>query len=86
MCKNCVHENVCRYKTEFENLKNDIAKVTPTWAPHRYVISIECKNFRRGTIVQRPVIDYDKLPGGNGLRNQGLVFSDACKHMEKEEA
>lgn len=28
MCKNCVHENVCRYKTEFENLKNDIAKVT----------------------------------------------------------
>lgn len=30
MCKNCVHENVCRYKTEFENLKNDIAKVTPT--------------------------------------------------------
>ena len=86
MCKNCVHENVCRYKTEFENLKNDIAKVTPTWAPDRYAISIECKNFRRGTIVQRPVIDYDKLPGGNGLRNQGLVFSDACKHMEKEEA
>lgn len=86
MCKNCVHENVCRYKTEFENLKNDIAKVTPTWAPDRYVISIECKNFRRETIVQRPVIDYDKLPGGNGLRNQGLVFPDACKHMEKEEA
>lgn len=32
-------------------------------------ISIECKNFRRGTTVQRPVIDYNKLPGGNGLRN-----------------
>ena len=86
MCENCVHENVCRYKTEFENLKNDIAKVTPKWAPDRYAISIECKNFRRGTIVQRPVIDYNKLPGGNGLRNQGLVFSDACEHMEKEEA
>lgn len=69
MCKNCVHENVCRYKTEFENLKNDIAKVTPAWAPDRYAISIECKNFRRGTIVQRPVVDYNKLPGGNGLRN-----------------
>lgn len=69
MCKNCVHENVCRYKTEFENLKNDIAKVTPMWAPDRYAISIECKNFRRGTIVQRPVIDCSRLPGGNGLRN-----------------
>lgn len=47
MCKNCVHENVCRYKTEFENLKNDIDKVTPKWAPDRYAISIECKNFRK---------------------------------------
>lgn len=84
MCKNCVHENVCRYKTEFENLKNDIAKVTPTWAPDRYVISIECKNFLRGTTVQRPVIDCSRLPGGNGLRNQGLVFPDACEHIEKE--
>ena len=41
MCENCVHENVCRYKTEFENLKNDIAKVTPMWAPDRYIVSIE---------------------------------------------
>lgn len=69
MCKNCVHETVCRYKTEFDNLKNDIAKATPVWAPHRYTIMIECKNFRKGTIVQRPNIDYNKLPGGNGLRN-----------------
>lgn len=69
MCKNCVHETVCRYKTEFDNLKNDIAKATPVWAPHRYAITIECKNFRKGTIVQRPNIDYNKLPGGNGLRN-----------------
>ena len=68
MCKNCVHENVCRYKAEFENLKNDIAKVTPMWAPDRYVVSIECKNFRRGAIVQRPG-DYNQLVGGNGLRN-----------------
>ena len=47
MCKSCVHETVCRYKTEFENLKNEIAKVTPVWAPHRYTISIECRNYRR---------------------------------------
>lgn len=33
LCENCVHKNVCRYKSEFENLKNDIAKTTPTWAP-----------------------------------------------------
>lgn len=69
MCKNCIHENVCRYKTELENLKNDIAKVTPTWAPDRYVITIECKNFRREGIVQRTGVDYDKFPGGNGSRN-----------------
>ena len=69
MCENCVHENVCRYKTEFENLKNDITKVTPAWAPDRYVITIECKNFRREGIMQSPAVDYDKFPGGNGLRN-----------------
>ena len=69
MCENCVHENVCRYKTEFENLKNDITKVTPAWAPDRYVITIECKNFRREGIMQRPAVDYDKFPRGNGLRN-----------------
>lgn len=74
MCKNCVHENVCRYKTEFENLKNDIAKVTPTWAPDRYVISIECKNFRKGTIVQRPAV-YNQLVVGDRSR----------KPVEKEE-
>ena len=75
MCENCVHENVCRYKTELENLKNDIAKVTPTWAPDRYVITIECKNFRREGIVQRKV-DYNQLVGGDRLRN----------YVEKEEA
>ena len=68
MCKNCVHENVCRYKTEFENLKNDIDKVTPKWAPDRYTITIECKNFRKGTIVQRPAV-YNQLVVGDGSRN-----------------
>lgn len=68
LCENCIHKDVCRYKTEFENLKNDIAKVTPTWAPDRYLITIECKNFRRGTIVQRPV-DYDQFVGGDRSRN-----------------
>ena len=47
LCENCIHKNVCRYKSEFENLKNDIAKTTPTWAPDRYVIKIECKNCSR---------------------------------------
>lgn len=68
MCKNCVHETVCRYKTEFENLKNDIAEATPVWAPHRYAITIECKNFRRGTIVQRPG-DYNQFVGNDRSRN-----------------
>ena len=74
MCKNCVHENVCRYKTELENLKNDIVKVTPTWAPDRYIITIECKNFRKEGIVQRPV-DYNQFVGGDRSR----------KPVEKEE-
>ena len=69
MCKNCVHENVCRYKTEFENLKDDIAKVIPTWAPDRYAITIECKYFRREGIVQRTtVINYNQLVGGDRSR------------------
>ena len=74
LCENCVHKNVCRYKTEFENLKNDIAKVAPTWAPDRYAITIECKNFRRGTIVQRPAV-YNQLVVGDRSR----------KPVEKEE-
>ena len=74
MCENCVHKNVCRYKTEFENLKNDIVKVTPTWAPDRYIITIECKNFHSGTIVQRPG-DYNQFVGGDRSR----------KPVEKEE-
>ena len=75
MCENCIHKDVCRYKTEFENLKNDITKVTPAWAPDCYVITIECKNFRREGIVQRTAVDYDKFPEGNRLR----------KYVEKEE-
>lgn len=67
LCENCVHESVCRYKTEFENLKNEIDKVTPIWTPHRYVINIECKNFRRGTIVQRPAV-YNQLVVGDRSR------------------
>ena len=74
MCKNCIHENVCRYKTEFENLKNDITKVTPTWAQDHYVITIECKNFRSGTIGQRPAV-YNQLVVGDRSR----------KPVEKEE-
>ena len=75
LCENCIHKDVCRYKAEFENLKNDIAKVTPAWAPDRYLITIECKNFRKEGIVQRPAVDYDKFLRGNGLRN----------YVEKEE-
>lgn len=74
LCENCIHKDVCRYKAEFENLKNDIAKVTPTWAPDRYVITIECKNFRREGIAQRTV-DYNQLVGGDRSR----------KPAEKEE-
>ena len=68
LCKNCIHENVCRYKMEFENLKNDIAKVAPTWAPDRYVITIECKNFRRDGIMPR-MVDCKQLVGSDRSRN-----------------
>lgn len=74
LCENCIHKDVCRYKTEFENLKNDIVKVTPTLAPDRYVITIECKNFHREIILQRPV-NYNQFVGGDRFR----------KPVEKEE-
>ena len=69
LCENCVHESVCRYKTEFENLKNVIAEATPVWAPYRYAISIECKNFRREGIMQRPVAVYNQLVCGDRSGN-----------------
>lgn len=58
MCEICIHKNVCKYKTELENLQNDIAKVTPTWAPDRYVISIECKNYY-SDIVRPRIANYN---------------------------
>lgn len=68
LCENCIHENVCQYKAEFENLKNNIAKVAPTWAPDRYVITIECKNFRGEGILPRTV-SYKQLVGSDRSRN-----------------
>lgn len=68
MCENCIHKDVCRYKTEFENLKNDIAKVTPAWAPDRYLITIECKNFRKEGIMPRTV-SYKQLDCSDRSRN-----------------
>lgn len=53
MCETCVHKNVCRFKIDFESLKNDIDKVIPTWAPDRYVISIECKNYSKSIAVSK---------------------------------
>lgn len=60
MCETCVHKNVCKYNTELENLKNDIAKVTPTWAPDRYVITIECKNYY-SEIVRPRTVNYNSV-------------------------
>lgn len=67
MCETCVHKNVCRFKTEFENLKNDIAKVTPTWAPDRYVISIECKNYSKSIVVPRSVAHQNLAENYGGV-------------------
>ena len=75
LCENCIHKDVCRYKTEFENLKNDISKATPTFAPDRYLITIECKNFRGEGIMPRTV-SYKQLVGSDRSRNP----------VEKEEA
>lgn len=67
MCETCVHKNVCRFKTELENLKNDIAKVTPTWALDRYVISIECKNYSKAIAVPRVVANQNLAENYGGV-------------------
>ena len=67
MCETCVHKNVCRYKTEFKNLKNDIAKVTPTWASNYYVISIECKNYSKSIVVPRVVANKNLAENYGGV-------------------
>lgn len=54
MCETCVHKEVCRFKTELENLKNDIDKVTPTWTPSRYEITIKCKNWSQVDPIIHP--------------------------------
>lgn len=67
MCETCVHKNVCRFKTELENLKKDIAKVTPTWAPDRYVILIECKNYSKAITVSRAVANKNLAENYGGV-------------------
>ena len=67
MCETCVHKIVCRYKTEFENLKNDIAKVTPTWAPTRYIVTIECKNYSKAVVVPRAVTNKNLAENYGGV-------------------
>lgn len=67
MCETCAHKIVCRYKAEFENLKNDIAKVAPEWAPTRYVISIECKNYSKSIIVPRAVANKNLAENYGGV-------------------
>lgn len=67
MCETCVHKNVCRYKTEFDNLKNDITKVTPAWAPARYNVSIECKNYSKAIPVTRTVVDKNLAENYGGV-------------------
>ena len=67
MCETCVHKNVCRYKAEFESLKNDIAKVTPAWASHYYIISIECKNYSKAVHVSRAVAHKNLVENYGGV-------------------
>lgn len=67
MCETCVHKIVCRYKAEFESLKNDIAKVTPEWAPARYIISIECKNYSKAIPVTRAVANKNLAENYGGV-------------------
>ena len=67
MCKTCVHKFVCRYKAEFESLKNDIAKVAPEWAPARYIISIECKNYSKAIPVSRAVANKNLAENYGGV-------------------
>lgn len=67
MCETCAHKNVCRYVTEFDNLKNDIAKVTPEWAPALYIISIECKNYSKAIPVSRAVTNKNLAENYGGV-------------------
>lgn len=67
MCETCVHKIVCRYKTEFENLKNDITKVVPEWTPTRYAISIECKNYSKAVPMSRAVANKNLAENYGGV-------------------
>lgn len=67
MCETCVHKSVCRYKAEFESLKNDIAKVTPAWASNYYNISIECKNYIKSIVVPREVANKNLAENYGGV-------------------
>ena len=67
MCETCVHKSVCRYKAEFESLKNDIAKVTPAWASNYYVISIKCKNYSKAIVVPRVVANKNLAENYGGV-------------------
>ena len=67
MCETCAHKNVCRYKAEFESLKNDITKVTSAWTSNYFVISIECKNYSKAIPVSRTVANKNLAENYGGV-------------------
>lgn len=67
MCEMCIHKNVCRFKTELENLKNDIIKVTPAWAPDRYIVTVECKNYSKAITASRIVANKNLAENYGGV-------------------
>lgn len=67
MCEMCIHKNVCRFKTELENLKNDIIKVTPAWAPDRYIVTVVCKNYSKAITASRTVANKNLAENYGGV-------------------
>lgn len=52
-CENCVHNEVCNRKPEYERLIDKITNVDKSKSYEGYEVNIDCTYFRSGTSIVR---------------------------------
>lgn len=77
-CNGCIHEDVCKYKQEYQKLTSDILNNT---IPEQFTININCKNFCNniGGTVYRSKADSDIALLNSITTNKNLNIDNSIK-------
>ncbi len=77
-CNNCIHEDVCKHKEEYQKLISDILNNT---IPEYFAININCKNFCNniGGTIYKSMTDSDKVLYNDITANKNLNIDNSNK-------